>query len=272
MNACSFKRISRKILQSESYLKSKNTAHELADRIIHSKLSDNDKTRYIDVLIKEGTQNRPEWFTRGDIRNHAIIPFLAGIDTVGAALSFAIRELLINPDIRHELKEEASRVIRRDPDLSMIEEMTRINLFMKEILRLYPPAFALYRVATNDFNFHDYKISKGETLIFFITACHTDDRYFENPYEFKIDRFARPDIVSGVYAPFGKGPHTCIGTGLSNIILPLNLATLLHYADFDYDGDINSLALDFTKPALSLDPGFSISLKPSENYKQSIAS
>jgi cytochrome P450 len=75
-----------------------------------------------------------------------------------------------------------------------------------------------------------------------------------------------------VYAPFGKGPHTCIGTGLSNIILPLNLATLLHYADFDYDGDINSLALDFTKPALSLDPGFSISLKPSENYKQSIAS
>lgn len=270
MNACSFKRISRKILQSESYLKSKKTANELADRIINSKLSDDDRTRYIDVLIKEGRQKKPEWFTPGDIRNHAIIPFLAGIDTVGSALSFAVRELLINPDLRRELQEEASRVIHRDPDLSMIDGLTRINLFMKEILRLYPPAFALYRVATSDFIFNDYKIRKGETLIFFITACHTDERYFENPYEFNIDRFAKPDIASGVYAPFGKGPHTCIGTGLSNIILPLNLATLLNYADFDYDGDINSLGMDFTKPALSIDPGFSITLKPSNNYKQSI--
>lgn len=272
MNACSFKRISRKILQSQSYLKSKKTANELADRIIHSKPSNNDKTRYIDVLIKEGTENKPEWFTPGDIRNHAIIPFLAGIDTVGSALSFAIRELLLHPDLHRELKKEACQVFRREPDLSMIDELTKIDLFMKEILRLYPPAFALYRVATSDFDFEGYKITQGETLIFFITACHTDERYFPDPYEFNIQRFEKPDVVSGVYAPFGKGPHTCIGTGLSNIILPLNLATLLYYTDFDYEGDINQLSMDFTKPVLSLDPGFSITLKPSENYKQSAAS
>lgn len=265
MNACSFKRTSRKVLQSESYLKSKQMAHDLADRIIASEPSDPEKPRYIDVLVKEGSKNRPEWFTPGDIRNHAIIPFLAGIDTVTSALSFSIRELLLNPELQRELTEEVSHLDLHNPTLSVINDMTKVDLFIKEVLRLYPPAFAVYRMATNDFEFQNYKINKGETLIFFISACHTDERYFSNPYKFDINRFTDLDLDRGVYAPFGKGPHTCVGSSLSNIMLPLNLATLLHYANFEYKGDIRNLALDFTKPSLSLDPDFAISFKPSNN-------
>ncbi|MBQ4839753.1 MULTISPECIES: cytochrome P450 [Pseudoalteromonas] len=262
MNACSFKRISKRVLTSPEYLQAKKTVHDLADRIIHNEQAEHAKERYIDVLISQGLKNKPQWFTPGDIRNHAIIPFLAGIDTVTSALSFALRELLLNPDIRQELQQEVAQLNLDEPDLSVINDMTKINLFTKEIMRLYPPAFAIYRVATNDFEFNGYQIKQGETLIFFLSACHTDARYFSDPYTFKLHRFADPDVESEAYAPFGKGPHTCIGAGLSNIILPLNLATILKFADFKYEGNIADLALDYTKPSLSLDPDFSLSITP----------
>nr|WP_176705779.1 cytochrome P450 [Pseudoalteromonas sp. SANK 73390] len=262
MNACSFKRISKRVLMSPEYLKTKQTVHDLADRIIHNEQSEHAKERYIDVLISKGVKNNPQWFTPGDIRNHAIIPFLAGIDTVTSALSFALRELLLRPDIRQELQQEVAQLNLYDPDLSVINDMSKVNLFTKEIMRLYPPAFAIYRVATNDFHFDGYQINKGETLVFFLTASHTDERYFSDPYEFKLDRFADPDLDSEAYAPFGKGPHTCIGAGLSNIILPLNLAIILRFANFEYEGDITNLAFDYTKPSLSIDPNFTLSFTP----------
>jgi cytochrome P450 len=62
--------------------------------------------------------------------------------------------------------------------------------------------------------------------------------HFPEPRRFDIDRSRSPrneHQPGGVYAPFGVGPHTCLGGGCAEIQVALTMATLLHDLHFELD-------------------------------------
>ena len=64
------------------------------------------------------------------------------------------------------------------------------------------------------------------------------DRFYADPYKFDITRFSEPRLEHkkrGVFAPFGSGPHTCLGAGLAEVQIMLVIATLLHHAELALD-------------------------------------
>jgi cytochrome P450 len=268
MNACSLKKRPRWTLQLPRYRAAKALVWDLADRILHSAQREPGQATYLHSLLARGRAERPEWFTPGDVRNHAIITFLAGIDTMGATLSFMLLELLKQPELRRRLQQEVDAAWEHGlPDLEALEKMDVLQRFIKEVLRLYPTAFAVRRTAVRDFAFHGYDIPKGQDILLFTTSKHTDARYFDDPLRFDIDRFVPPrsePSTADAFAPFGKGPHSCIGAGLAGILLALNMGLLLHHADVAPACNLKRVKMAFHDPTAALSRSFAVRITPRE--------
>lgn len=266
MNVFSMKKWPRWVLSLPRYRKAKRTVRALADRIIDAEQRGDGPRTYLRTLLEKGRAEQPQWFTPGDIRNHAIITFLAGIDTVGATLSFMLFELLKQPELRRRLQEEVDTVWSRGlPSADELEKLDTLQHFIKEVLRLYPTAYAVQRTAVTDFTFQGYEIRKGQNVLLFTTAKHTDEKYFAAPLRFDIDRYQAPrsePSVPDAYAPFGRGPHSCIGAGLARVLMPLDIGELLFHTDIAPACNLDRVKMDFRDPTASLSQSFAVRITP----------
>ena len=97
----------------------------------------------------------------------------------------------------------------------------------------------------------------------FTTADHVNPEYFPNPVVFDIERYRDPrnEHKQAAYAPFGKGPHNCLGASLAEIMLPLNLGLLLSRLDIKQACNLDKITLKFN-PAPVLSENFRVEVRP----------
>ncbi len=65
------------------------------------------------------------------------------------------------------------------------------------------------RVVAQDLEFRGQKLREGERLVLFYASANRDERVFEDPDTFRIDRSPNPHLA------FGIGEHFCLGTHLA---------------------------------------------------------
>jgi cytochrome P450 len=90
---------------------------------------------------------------------------------------------------------------------------------------------AAMRTATQDFVFHGYRVYEGEPLYMATAVSHVLPAFYPDPYTFDIGRYQRPRAEHrqpGAYAPFGLGPHTCLGAGMAEVLMMLGMGRLFH--------------------------------------------
>jgi cytochrome P450 family 142 subfamily A polypeptide 1 len=73
------------------------------------------------------------------------------------------------------------------------------------------PFIRMSRTATEDTDFLDTKILKGQELIMLYPAANRDPRKFKDPYTFDVRR----DFKNARSLAFGYGHHYCIGAFLA---------------------------------------------------------
>ena len=59
-----------------------------------------------------------------------------------------------------------------------------------------------------------------------------------NAKKFDIDRYAKPraeHMQPGVYSPYGRGPHTCLGKSLAEVQIALSMARVFHKLDLELE-------------------------------------
>jgi len=177
----------------------------------------------------------PHLFTAGDVRGAGILPFFAGVDTVGQTLAFATYEVLRRPALLARLRAELDPVFARGaPAREDLRTMTTLQGVVLETLRLHPTAFGISRTAASPFTFAGRRVEKGQDVIAFTTACHFLPEHFPDPGRFDPDRHLPPreeHHQPNVFAPFGRGPHACLGANFSLVQLATTLATMLHGFD-----------------------------------------
>jgi cytochrome P450 len=134
---------------------------------------------------------------------------------------------------------------------------------VNEALRLHPVAFAMPRAAACDFTFGGFQVDRGESVMVFTSACHFDSGYFPEPERFEIERYRpprdehrRPDV----FAPWGRGPHQCLGAGLAGVQMGATLATILHHCELELAEPEREFP-HVLRPSLSLGPEFKIRFK-----------
>ena len=79
------------------------------------------------------------------------------------------------------------------------------------------------------------------------TVPHYLPEYFPQPERFDIDRYLperNEHRQPGAYAPFGLGPHRCLGNGFAEVQIAVTLATIMHNVELvldppDYELQIN---------------------------------
>jgi len=136
-----------------------------------------------------------------------------------------------HPHVREQLVDEQRRVLGdRPPTLADLQELTYLDLVIKETLRLYPAIWISMRLAIGPFSFGGYDFHAGTFVGLPRYLTHRMPEIFAEPEAFKPERF---DPVHGeqhpayAYLPFGAGARICPGAGLAVMEGKVIMARLL---------------------------------------------
>lgn len=145
--------------------------------------------------------------------------FAAGFETSSSATSYTLHELAFHPEIQERIQKEIDRVLEKYDNrlcYDAIAEMTYLNMTFKESLRKFPSLGVLNRVCARKYTIPglDITIDPGVKIIIPVQAIQNDESYFDNPEEFRPERFS-PDeekrLSNFMFLPFGRGPRACVG-------------------------------------------------------------
>lgn len=168
--------------------------------------------------------------TDEQLRDEALILFVAGHETTALALSWTWMLLSQHPAAWARLGEELAEVLGgRAPTLGDVPRLKYTEQVILESMRLYPPAWSIGREAIVDVELGGTRIPRGGQLWIFQWALHRHPRHFPRPEAFAPERWAgdlQRRLPRGVYLPFGGGPRLCIGNNFAMMELVLVLATL----------------------------------------------
>ncbi len=233
-------------------------SRELVEQRSHEGLDD--ASNFIDAMDL-ASREYPNLFAANELVSAGLLPFFAGVDTVGQTNVFILYELLRHPELLERARAEADRLFdggQLDP--RALREAEDLNGAVNEALRLHPVAFAMPRTAARDFTFEGFGVDRGASVMVFTSACHFDPGYFPEPERFDIERHRpprdehrRPDV----FAPWGRGPHQCLGAGLAGVQMGATLATILHHCELELAEPEREFP-HVLRPSLSLGPEFKI--------------
>ena len=130
--------------------------------------------------------------TREEVHNLAFLLFVAGLDTVTAALSFAFRFLAEHSAHRAQLVADRSLVP------GAVEELLRVHAFIN-----------MGRTVTADTEFGGVQMKAGDRVLTSTTLAALDPDEFPDPLAVRFDRPANRHLA------FGAGPHRCAGSHLA---------------------------------------------------------
>lgn len=182
------------------------------------------------LILAQDEEGGTGGMTDQQVRDEALTLFLAGHETTANALTWAWYLLALNPDAEARFHAELNAVLgSRDPSAEDLAKLTYTAAVFNESLRLYPPAWAIGRMALREVSISGYRIPKGSIVLISPYVMHRDQRYWTSPGEFLPERHAvesvsrRPKFT---FLPFGGGARVCIGERFALAEGVLVLATL----------------------------------------------
>ncbi|KAF6169639.1 hypothetical protein GIB67_004031 [Kingdonia uniflora] len=206
----------------------------------------------VDVLLRISSDpNQTITLTRDQIKGVLTDVFFAGTDASSTTVVWTMTELIKNPKEMDKAQEEVRQILGtkdmvREEDLS---QLNYLKLVIKESMRLHPPAPLLVpRETIENCTFHGFYIPAKTRVLVNAAAISRDPKIWENPGEFKPDRFLdNPIDFKGndfEFIPFGAGRRGCPGINFAILLIELILANLLHRFDWELPHGLNREDVD----------------------------
>lgn len=204
---------------------------------------------------------------------NAFVFFLAGVETISSTLSFCFFELARNPVIQDKIQMEIDKTFKTcltdEITYEMLSDLKYLEHCVDETLRKYPIGPVHFRVATRDYKVADSNLTipKGTPVMIPVLGLHRDPEIYENPLEFKPERFATSVNGSGnseglFYVPFGGGPRSCIGMLLGKKTTMLSVALILRKYNLELnDKTFNSIEIEIHPNQFALTPKIPFNIK-----------
>ena len=164
-----------------------------------------------------------------EVRDQLMTLLAAGHATTAVAISWALYLLARHPQVAAALREELERVLGgRPPRPDDLDNLPCLDQVWCETLRLYPPAWAIGRLAHAEIPAAGYRLPAGTLLVLSPWVTHRLPDLFPEPGRFLPGRFAlRGTLPPHAYFPFGAGGRMCIGAAFAALEAKVVLATIL---------------------------------------------
>ncbi|GMN39327.1 hypothetical protein TIFTF001_008547 [Ficus carica] len=217
------------------------------------------KKDFLDVLLdfRGNGVEEPSKFSSRTINVIVFEMFIAGTDTTTSTLEWAMAELLHNPKTLKKVQSELRRTLGPNKKLDErdIENLPYLKAVIKETLRLHPPLpFLVPHMAMDSCKMLGYHIPKETQVLVNVWAIGRDPKAWENPLEFKPERFLTEPKTKVDYKghhfefiPFGSGRRMCPAVPLASRVLPLALGSLLLSFDWVLADGLKPDDMDMTE-------------------------
>ena len=252
-------------LQSPKFKKASKRVDELGDKMVAQFKAYADTGELPDNLLGDVYQahiDDPEFVQARDLSVLLTGPYVAGLDTVANTVSAATYGILKTPGVLEKVQAEADALYAKETVTEAdIRGLDYIQGCLKEAMRIWPIAVAQMRTTNHDLEFEGHLIPKDELIFIGTSVPHFMEEYFPDPFKFDPERFneeRREHMKPGVYAPFGRGPHSCLGQNLAEVLMGVIMARLFHRLELSLD------PVDYvlkTKTAPTPGPAMSFSVK-----------
>ncbi len=191
------------------------------------------------------------------LRDEVMTIFLAGHETTAVLMSWTLYLLSKHPDVARTLRAELAQVLGgREPSTEDVPKLPYLGRVIKEVLRLYPPAWVVARRVTEDCVIDGWNLAARSVVLMSTYVLHRLPETFQNPEGFDPDRWLDEErLPKGAYIPFSIGSRKCIGDSFAQLEAALILATLLPRVDL-------SLV-----PGQTIDPEPMITIRPRGGVK-----
>ena len=103
----------------------------------------------------------------------------------------------------------------------LLEEPALLPQTLEEVLRFRSPVQSMYRVSVAETEVAGQRIPAGAPIVAWIGSANRDERQFERPAEFDVDRSPNRHLA------FGHGIHFCLGAPLARLEARIALEALL---------------------------------------------
>ncbi|KAK9926710.1 hypothetical protein M0R45_023923 [Rubus argutus] len=218
-----------------------------------------DNKDFVDVLLEIQQENLLGFcLDRVSVKAVILDMFLAGTDTTGTLLEWAMAEILKHPRVMSKLQKEVRGVSKEEDEILTeddLVDMHYLKAVIKEVLRLHPPfTLLLPRMSTQDVKINGYNIEANTQVLVNAWQIGRDPKsYNHKPEEFEPERFMNDN--SGLsyigndfqFIPFGAGRRVCPGIQFATTVNEIALANLLHKFDWTLAGGIRNADLDMTE-------------------------
>ena len=220
--------------QSNRFNRSKETLDKVIYGIINERRkSGEDKGDLLSMLLMAQDETDGAAMTDEQVRDECLTLFLAGHETTANALTWTFYLLSQNAEKLEKLNEELERVLPNGkiPSIEDLPNLKYTESVLAESMRLFPPAWAIGRLAIEEHQFGGYEVPKGALVLLSPYITHRDARFWENADEFIPERWEKLSVKEAgnkfIYFPFSKGVRSCIGESFAWTEGILLIATLL---------------------------------------------
>ncbi|CAL1272925.1 unnamed protein product, partial [Larinioides sclopetarius] len=194
--------------------------------------------RYLLEIEAQKEKNPQTTFHYDMLLSSVLDIFGAGSETVRTSILWFIYCVAAFPDTQKKVQQEIMEVLgsERNPEFQDLKSMPYTHAVMLEIMRwrsIVPLNLLHYTLGASTVG--GYDIPKGIIVIANFWNAHHDPRYWNEPEEFKPERFLSKDgksvVKSSNYMPFSTGRRACPGESMAYIEMFLYFTSILQKFD-----------------------------------------
>jgi cytochrome P450 len=220
--------------RNRRFLRARRLLDEVVYDIIRERRRQNaDTGDLLSMLLLARDEETGEGMSDEQLRDEVMTILIAGHETGAAALAWAWVLLARHADVEERLRGELARVLGgRTPTVADLPALPYTKMVFDEVLRLYPPAWALLREAREEDEIGGYRIPARTPVTVIPYVTHRHPEFWDEPEKFDPARFTPERVAERpkfAYFPFGGGSRQCIGNSFALMEAQLVLATVAQH-------------------------------------------
>jgi cytochrome P450 len=220
----------------------------------NKKDGDNTQDGLVQMMLKAQEGEGAVKLTDEELISNMFIFFFAGHETTAGTLHWAMLELAKNPKVQEKFYQEVKEVLGgRNPTYEDLSNLKYAFGVFKETLRTHPPVKNIIKKSIEKVTLGGREFPKDITFGVYTPAVHRDKEIWENPLEFKPERYIKQTNYSHLVS-FSFGKRNCIGSRFAEIEGTVILCILIRKFSIQFKEGIDPKLYEIEKNFVTITP------------------